>query len=155
FNVTFSPTVLGQRLGTLVIPYDQPDGPWTIPLTGSGITSVRHAVPQIAFPLVPTSVPPGSSGFTLRVNGSNFVNGSVVQWNGTALVTTFVSSHELTAVVNASNVATSKTALVTVVNPAPGGGASQSLSFHVTNPSLSIVWRKANLPVGLSLSAVA
>jgi phospholipase C len=148
FYTTFSPSVLGQRTGSLVIPYDQPDGPWTVKLTGSGSTSVRHAIPQIAFPLVPSSVVPGSPGFTLTVNGSNFVNGAMVNWNGTALATTFVNSHQVNAMVDAAELATATTAQVSVVNPTPGGGSSQSLGFHVTGSTTSVVIKKTDISVG-------
>ena len=52
------------------------------------------------------------------MNGSRFVNGDVVHWNGffgdSALVTTFVSATQLTAVVPAAITANSGTATVTV-----------------------------------------
>jgi hypothetical protein len=38
------------------------------------------------------SKPEGNAGFTLTVNGTNFVSSSLVQWNGAALPTTFVSA---------------------------------------------------------------
>src|SRR5262249_42801994 len=41
----------------------------------------------------PTSIPTGP--FTLQVTGSNFMNGATVNWNGTALSTTFISSKSL------------------------------------------------------------
>jgi hypothetical protein len=73
------------------------------------------------------------------VNGSGFiptlmslqgpVPGSVVQWNGTALTTTFVSTTQLTAAVPASDIASVGTALVTVGG---GGGLSNGLAFSIT-----------------------
>ena len=86
----------------------------------------------------PTSATAGTSGFTLTVNGSNFVQVSTVDWNNTALPTTFVSSNKLTAVVPQANIATAGTANVTVVNPSPGGGTSSPKVFTVNNPVPSI-----------------
>ncbi|WP_396146269.1 M14 family zinc carboxypeptidase [Flavobacterium sp.] len=65
----------------------------------------------------PTSRLAGSGAFTLTVNGTNFVSGeSIVRWNGTNRTTTFVSSTQLTAAINATDVATAGTANVTVFN---------------------------------------
>ena len=78
--------------------------------------------------------------FTLTVNGSEFVSSSVVNWNGTALATTFVTSSELTATVPASDIGAPGTAAVTVTNPAPGGGASNVMYFDVANQASSLVF---------------
>ncbi|MFY7739660.1 MAG: M14 family zinc carboxypeptidase, partial [Flavobacterium sp.] len=65
----------------------------------------------------PTSKLAGSGAFTLTVNGSNFVNGeSIVRWNGANRTTTFVSATQLTAAINATDVATAGSANVTVFN---------------------------------------
>src|SRR5262249_28769052 len=39
----------------------------------------------------------GEAGFNLSVAGSGFLSGSVVQWSGTTLATTFVSATQLVA----------------------------------------------------------
>src|SRR5579862_6369429 len=64
------------------------------------------------------------SAFTLTVNGTNFVKGSKVKWNGVALKTNKVSTQKLTASVPASNLTQVGTFKVTVFNPTPGGGTS-------------------------------
>jgi len=84
--------------------------------------------------LSPTSTTAGGSGFTLTVNGSGFVPVSVVRWNGSDRTTTYVSSAQLTADIPAADIATADTALVTVFNPAPGGGTSSSRTFTINNP---------------------
>lgn len=94
-----------------------------------------NPVPLVNQPLVPTAVGPGSASFTLTVNGTGFVSGSAVNWNGTALTTTFVSSSQLTATVPAANIATASTASITVSNPSPGGGTSNAVFFAVSAPS--------------------
>ncbi len=91
-----------------------------------------NPVPFINQPLVPMTAAPGGSGFTLTVNGTEFVSSSVVNWNGTALVTTFVTSSQLTASVPASDIAVPGTASVTVTNPAPGGGVSNVMYFDIS-----------------------
>ncbi len=84
----------------------------------------------------PGSVSAGGSSFTLTVTGAGFVTGSVVDWNGTALVTTFVSSTVLTASVPASDIASAGTIAITAANP--GSGASNALSFTVTNSAPTV-----------------
>jgi len=81
--------------------------------------------------LSPNSSQQGGPAFTLSVVGSNFISGSSVQWNGSSLATTFVSSTLLTADVPASAVAGPGADAVRIVNPAPGGGASAALNFAV------------------------
>jgi len=104
------------------------------------ITAVTNPVPTI-ISLSPTSTPAGSPDFTLTVDGSNFISNSIVNFNGVAATTTFVSSSTITAVIPAGDVATIGAYPVTVTNPAPGGGTSGSLNFNVTatvNPAPTI-----------------
>ena len=71
-------------------------------------------VPIISF-LSPASANPGGTDITLTVNGANFVNPlSVVNWDGTALATTFVSSAQLSATVPATLIASGGTGWITV-----------------------------------------
>ena len=85
----------------------------------------------------PLGAQAGGAAFPLTVSGSNFVPGSAVQWRDTAgavtpLATTFNSVTTLTAEVPAGLVANAQTAEISVVTPAPGGGASGMLPFFVT-----------------------
>jgi hypothetical protein len=96
--------------------------------------AANNPVPFIDLPTAPSAAVPGGSGFMLTVNGAGFVNGSVVNWNGSARVTTFVSAAQVTAVILVSDIATASTASITVSNPAPGGGTSNPSLFEVSNP---------------------
>jgi len=131
-NVTFSPTVPVVSAGSLLIFNSEATSPKIATFTGVGLA---NPVPFISLPLVPGSITPGSSSFTLTVNGSNFVSGATVKWNAKSLSTTFVSKSTLTATVPASNVSGPKTALITVVNGTPGGGVSNTVFFPVTLPA--------------------
>ena len=84
--------------------------------------------------LSPAVASAGASSFTLTINGANFINNSIVRWNGAYRQTSFVSNAQLTAVIPASDVAASTVAQVTVFTPAPGGGASSAGAFTVTAP---------------------
>jgi len=81
--------------------------------------------------LSPSSATHGGKAFTLTITGSNLVSGCTAKWNGAALKTTFVNAGEVTATVPATDIATAGTASVTVVNPAPGGGTSNALTFTI------------------------
>ncbi len=95
--------------------------------TGSALA----ATPTITS-ISPSSCLAGSPQFALTVNGTNFVNGATVNWNGTPLTTAFVSSTKLIAVVPAANVATAGTAQVTAKNPT--GSPSNAVTFTINNP---------------------
>ena len=76
----------------------------------------------------------GVAAFTLTVNGTNFVSGSIVRWNGADRVTTFVSLTQLTATISTSDILGSGNAKITVFNPAPGGGVSNISVFKLSKP---------------------
>ncbi len=87
--------------------------------------------------LSPSSAGIGAQSFTLTVNGSDFVNGAEVRWNGAARATTFVAGSQVRATIPASDVEATGTASVMVVNPSPGGGTSNGLVF-TTKPTVSL-----------------
>jgi len=97
---------------------------------GAGSPPIQNPMPTIAS-LSPSSAFAGDSGFTLTINGANFVTSSTVQWNGSSRTTTFVSSTALQAAINAADLATASMATVTVSTPAPGGGTSAGVSFTI------------------------
>jgi hypothetical protein len=90
-----------------------------------------NPVPFVNQPLAPAAAVPGGPAFTLTVNGTDFVSGTVVNWNGSARVTTFVSSSQLTASILASDIASTGTATVTVTNP--GGAISLPVFFAISS----------------------
>jgi hypothetical protein len=85
--------------------------------------------------LNPNSAIAGGATFTLTITGINFVNGSVVRWNGNNRQTTFLSATQVSAQIPASDIASAGTAQVSVFNPAPGGGSSGTLNFTITQPN--------------------
>src|SRR6516225_7352312 len=104
-----------------------------------------NPVPYVSQPLVPDAAAPGGPGFTLTVNGTGFVSGSVVNWNGSARTTTFVNGSQLTAVITALDIATASTGSITVVNPSPGGGTSNVVFFPITVPTSSVAFSRSDL----------
>ncbi len=81
----------------------------------------------------PNSATAGGAGFFLTVYGSGFISSSIVQWNGNNRNTTFLSATQLTAVIYPNDFASGGTALITVFNPGPGGGISNTQAFIVRN----------------------
>ena len=91
----------------------------------------NNPVPSISS-ISPGKIGIGGGDFTLTDNGSGFVSSSVVQWNGTALPTTFLStSNQIEATVSASDIAVRAMVQVTVSNPSPGGGTSGAVTFFI------------------------
>jgi hypothetical protein len=117
------------------------DGFLSIQIMPTG--AAGNAVPFLNQPLEPTAVSPGTLEFTLSVSGTGFVSGATVNFNRTALATTFVDRAHLTATVPASEVASAGTASITVVNPGPGGGASNVVFLQVGAPESTVVFAPA------------
>ena len=86
----------------------------------------------------PTSKTAGDPEFTLTVNGTNFVNGSTVQWNGSSRTTAYVDSTQLTATITATDIQTAGEASVTVFNSTPGGGTSNAQTFTIEYPAPTV-----------------
>ena len=114
------------------------------PIPGGGASAgasltVAYPTPTVTS-LSPGSAAMGAAGFALSVNGSGFQPVSTVQWNGSALTTTYVSGTTLTAAVPASDLASGGNATVAVTTPAPGGGsASTTFAVNYPMPTLSSI----------------
>ncbi len=109
------------------------------PTPGGGTSAavnlaVNNSVPTLVS-IAPASKTAGDAVFTLTVNGTNFVNTSVVRINGTNRTTTFVNTTQLTAQLTAADVAAAGTFPITVFNPSPGGGTSAAANLTVNNPA--------------------
>ncbi|MGH9853706.1 MAG: S8 family serine peptidase, partial [Blastocatellia bacterium] len=102
---------------------------FTVKATVTG-GETNNPAPSLAS-LTPNRAFLGSGNLQLTINGSNFVSGSVVRWHYTERPTTFINSTTLIAAIPASDLATAGWASVTVLNPAPGGGASGPLVFEI------------------------
>ncbi len=132
----------------------------TNPAPGGGASApvsftVTNPTP-VASILSPSNAAAGSTALTLTVDGTGFLSNSAVDWNGSPRTTTFVSSAQLQAAISAADLQTSGSKSVTVVNPAPGGGTSNTLTFNVTGSSptyaLSASPTSATIRAGQSVS---
>ncbi len=140
--------------------------------------TVTSPTPSITT-LSPNTAVASGLGFTLTVNGTNFVTGAVVNWNAVALTTTFVSATQVTAAVPAANIATAGSAAITVSNPGPvtsapaaftiiapltittaalpsgTTGVAYSATLQATGGTGSLTWSvPSGLPGWLTLSAL-
>lgn len=104
----------------------------------NSVSPPGNPVPFLNQPLIPTAVPPGSTGFIMKVSGAGYVAGATVDFNGSALATTFIDNEHLSAVVPAADATHPGTASITVVNPVPGGGRSNVVYFQVGAPEAAI-----------------
>ncbi|HLG15431.1 MAG TPA: RHS repeat-associated core domain-containing protein [Blastocatellia bacterium] len=109
------------------------------PSPGGGTSNIatltvtsNNPVPSITS-ISPSSVAAGGATFTITVNGSSFISGSVVRVDGSNRTTTFVNVNQLTAQILASDIATAGSRSITVFNPSPGGGTSNVVTLTVTS----------------------
>lgn len=88
--------------------------------SGSGSGAMAAGAPIVSA-IVPNTATAGSADFTLTVNGSGFVSGSVIYWSSTAHMTQVVTNGQLTTLVSAAEVATAGTVPIHVSNPGGTG----------------------------------
>src|SRR5580692_7362743 len=96
----------------------------------------------------PSTAAVGSQGFTITANGSGFITGALILWNGAALTTTLVSSTQLTAPVPASDLATAGTAQVSVQIPGSAQSATQNVNNTTTTEVSNVVLFTINVAPG-------
>jgi subtilisin len=89
----------------------------------------------VATSLSPSSATAGGPAFNLTVTGSDFTPTSIVRWNGAARSTTYLNATQLRASIAAADIASTGSASVTVLTPAPGGGTSAPLTFTIAQGS--------------------
>ena len=107
----------------------------TNPAPGGGPSNAMNITVGNPLPMIsslsPSSLSIGASPQNLTINGTGFLSNSTATLNGIAQSTTFVASTQVTIALTAVDLATAGTFPVVVTNPAPGGGASNSVNFTV------------------------
>ena len=132
FTMSFTPATTGNLSANLGFAVQGLSQQVNVALTGTG----GNPAPTITS-LSPETAYVNSAGFTLTINGTNFVSGAVASFNNVALTTSYVSSTQLTAQVPASDLTSTGSYWVSVTNP--GGGYSGIVYFTVValDPSVS------------------
>ena len=111
------------------------------PMPGGGTSNfltfmVIGALAPVLSQASPAALTVGGPSATINVSGQNLVSTSVVQWNGSALPSTFVSGTSLKATVPASDLATAGTAELTIFTPPIGGGTSAAIPLPILPPPM-------------------
>lgn len=102
--------------------------------------------------LSPSSANAGTKGpFTLTVNGTNFVAGSIIRFNGTFRQPTSITPTALTTDLTTADLALAGFATVSVDNPLPGGAIASSVTVDFAIGSGNAA--KAPTPQVVSVSA--
>lgn len=98
---------------------------------------VRNPVPALSA-LDPSSALAGSGDTPLTIIGTSFEDHAAVYFDGSLLPGGELTPTSITTTIPASLLKAAGGHNVSIVNGAPGGGTSSSLSFTVTNPSVAI-----------------
>ncbi len=104
----------------------------TLTIAGQTFTVTQTTQAPNPVPVVSTVSPNlvyEGTGFPplITINGSNFVSGAEVRWNGTPVATNFISLTQLTATVPPAIDFTLLSIGISVFNPTPGGGGSREI----------------------------
>ncbi len=126
--------------GGTVKPGDELDAGNPVNPPDAGGTSAGQDPRPVLGDIDPVSVAVNpANDVSLTVLGSAFVPRTVVQTDGLALATTFVSSTELQAVLAKSALTALKTIKISVSTAAPGGGLSAATRDFRVVPSVPVV----------------
>jgi outer membrane protein assembly factor BamB len=105
------------------------------PISNAVNFTVAPVPPLTLNSVFPSIITAGGGDFTLTAVGLSFAPNAIIQWNGTALATSQVSSSVLRAAVPAADIATSGSASITVQNSSGAGGTSSALPVGIQNPA--------------------
>lgn len=105
------PAALADTPGSLTITVVDPNG---VAVGGTGTFTVN---PPSLTGITPSSALIGAANTSITVAGQGFENGAVVEANGTALATTWVSLNQVTATLPASMLTSAGTITIAVVDP--------------------------------------
>ena len=101
----------------------------------------------------PNSKNVGDTTYTMTVTGTNFISGSIVRFNGSDQMTTYVSNTSLNATIPGTDLTIVGTYSITVFNPTPGGGTSGAQTFTVNKAIPIITWSNpSDITYGTALS---
>lgn len=97
---------------------------------------VKNPDPRIA----DVTLLPGTTGSSpqLLISGSNFLSTSAGRVNGNSRSTAFVNGTTLRMTLSSQDLSAAGVLRITVFNPAPGGGVSNTFEFVVTDPVIAV-----------------
>jgi hypothetical protein len=104
--------------------------------------------------ITPSKATVEDSGFTITVNGKDFVYGSVVQFDDRDRVTNYVSQTQLTAEIPATDLINEGEYEITVFSPIQSGKLSNSEKFTVEAASKTLMYALIGGGVALVVAAI-
>ncbi|MBF0609361.1 MAG: hypothetical protein HQL61_17645, partial [Magnetococcales bacterium] len=119
--------------------------------------SVKNPAPAITS-VTPLEASVGSGDVVVAIAGSGFVSASEVYFGDTVVSKTAFTYNSITATIPGTLLQTAGQYQVTVKNPAPGGGDSNTIAFSVKNPApaiTSVTPSEAGVGVGDVVVAIA
>jgi len=116
-----------------------------VAVSNGSVFNINYPMPTISF-ISPSSIPAESEDFTLIIYGRNFVQNTTLQWNSSVISGDYIDGTQIIFVVSASHVASEGIVSVSVSNPSPGGGSSNTLPFNVKAAGLNVLTKQ--LPDG-------
>jgi RHS repeat-associated protein len=115
---------------------------------GIAVVKLENPIPIIDS-LIPESSKAGEPGVTLSIKGSKLMGESRARFDQNELSTLFEDNYNLKAIVPSEELLYPRNVPVTVSNPSPGGGLSNSLIFKVINP---VPWVESITPSIVALN---
>jgi outer membrane protein assembly factor BamB len=122
------------NVGTIAVSVQAYSNP-SAPISNAVNFTVAPVPPLTLNSVFPSILTAGGGDFTLTAVGLSFAPNAVIQWNGTALATSQVSSSVLRAAVPAADIATSGSATIAVQNSSGAAGTSSALPVSIQNPA--------------------
>jgi hypothetical protein len=114
---------------------------------------VDNPAPAISS-LTPSTQLVGATSPVVTLTGTGFVPTTIVNVNGSARSTSYISATQVNVTLNSSDVTAAGSLALTAVNSTPGGGSSTDMNLPVNNPSLGpIQLNPSQLPAGATSPA--
>jgi hypothetical protein len=128
-TVSASQIASGGNLSVIALNGTQSSG--SGPAVNLEVTNPVPAITQVS----PASVSASATNPTISVTGTGFVPTTVINVNGSARTTVFVSGTQVNTTLTAADLAAPGSLTLTAVNPTPGGGTSTAATVAVNNPA--------------------
>ena len=103
--------------------------------------------------ITPNSGNLNATSTAITISGSSFIQGSIVRWNNSDRQTTFINGGTLRVQLESYDLASTGSFPISVINPAPGGGISNTVLFTVVNNSSAVASSASGTSSGTNTSA--
>jgi len=118
------------------------------------ISDVSQTLKPTISSITPAKATVEDPGFTITVNGKDFVYGSVVLFNDRERVTNYVGETQLAAEIPATDLINEGEYKITVFSPILGGKLSNAEKFTVESSSNSLMWVLIGGGVAVGVAAI-